>query len=444
MKLPFLGGSRKDGPKKRGGLTMSGHALKDQNLGAEFILANIEDAVVMVGSDGQIHLFNPAASNITGWPAEEAVGLDFHNVLQLIDEQGKPYPPAKHPFATALASAAPVHDSKAILNTRTAKRVPVSVIVSPVLGQKGQPTGNVVGVFRDITREKAEESQRSDFISTASHEMRTPIAAIEGYLALALNEKVAKIDSSARKYLEKASAATAHLGQLFADLLTSSKAEDGRLANYPQVVEVGEIVKQVAEAARFKSTEKGLQLRVIVSKDQEEANAQVMRPLYYAFVDPNRLREVMQNIVDNALKYTDEGMITIRLTGDFSVVQIQVQDTGPGISADDLPHLFQKFYRVDSSMTRTIGGTGLGLFISRRIIEMNNGRIWAESLPGKGSTFFINLPRLTAAKALQLQQRQAAEITPLAARPPAAGFGENHATMSENLKRIENPVGENR
>ena len=399
--------------KHRSGLTLSDSASKDQHLGADFILANIEDGVVMVGADNRIHLFNPAASKITGWPAEEAVGLDFHNVLQLLDEQGHPYDPNNHPFAKTLVSGEPVRDSKAVLNTRSLKHLPVSVIVSPVVGENGRPSGNVVGVLRDITREKAEESQRSDFISTASHEMRTPIAAIEGYIALALNEKVAKVDDSARKYLEKASAATKQLGTLFADLLTSSKAEDGRLVSYPIVVEVGEIVEQVSEAARFNAKSKGLQLRYMVSKDQEKANAQVMRPLYYGFIDPNRLREVLQNIIDNAIKYTSDGTVTIRLTGDPSVIQIQVQDTGPGIPAEDVPHLFQKFYRVDSSMTRTMGGTGLGLFISRKIIEVSNGRLWVESTLGKGSTFFINLPRLTGEKALELQKRQASTVNPM-------------------------------
>jgi signal transduction histidine kinase len=179
------------------------------------------------------------------------------------------------------------------------------------------------------------------------------------------------------------------------------------------VVEVGEIVQQAAEASRFNAKSKGLQLRYMVSKDQEKAQGQVMRPLYYAFIDPNRLREVLQNIIDNAIKYTPEGAVTVRLTGDISVIQIQVQDTGPGIPPEDVPHLFQKFYRVDSSLTRTVGGTGLGLFISRKIIEMSNGRIWVESTLGKGSTFFINLPRLTGEKALELQKRQASTVSPL-------------------------------
>ncbi len=407
--------SRNKRPKattRQGGLAVSERVMKNERLSSDFILSAIEDGVVMVGDDGQINLFNPAASHITGWPAAEAVGLDFRSVLTLLDAQGKPYPSENHPVGKTLATGIPSRDSKSVLRTKSGKHIPVSIIVSPVI-ENEKPAGSVIGVFRDITKEKAEESQRSDFISTASHEMRTPIAAIEGYLALALNEKIAKMDDNARKYLVKASDSTHHLGALFQDLLTSSKAEDGRLVSYPVVAEIGEIVEQAADAGKFNAKSKGLDLRLVVSGDQEKSTGQVIRPLYYAFVDPNRLREVLQNIIDNAIKYTMEGSVTLRLTGDSTVVQIQVQDTGPGIPPEDVPHLFQKFYRVDNSMTRSVGGTGLGLFISRKIIEMYNGRIWVESQVDKGSTFFINLPRLTGEKALELQRQQASQVSPL-------------------------------
>jgi signal transduction histidine kinase len=134
----------------------------------------------------------------------------------------------------------------------------------------------------------------------------------------------------------------------------------------------------------------------------------VVKPLYYVHVDPDRLREVITNLFDNGVKYTDSGKISIALTGNNDVVQLYVKDTGPGIPATDLPHLFQKFYRVDSSATRSIGGTGLGLFICRKIIELYNGRIWVESTVGQGSTFYINLPRISSQKATELQAQEAA------------------------------------
>jgi signal transduction histidine kinase len=172
------------------------------------------------------------------------------------------------------------------------------------------------------------------------------------------------------------------------------------------------MLEQVAEAARFHAKEKNLTLSYSVSTDPAAAG-KTIRPLYYAYVDPNRIREVFQNIIDNAIKYTMDGNIDVRLTGDSNVTQIQVKDTGGGIAAEDIPHLFQKFYRVDNSTTRTVGGTGLGLFICRKIVELYNGRIWVESVLGKGSTFFINLPRLNSQQALEIQRKQASTISPL-------------------------------
>jgi len=393
------------------GKAVSEQILKSAHLSSDFILETIEDGVVMVGHDNVIHAFNQAASNLTGWPAEEALGLDFKSVLPLVNERGEQYPAEHHPFTQALSTGTAVRDNKGMVVTRRGKQIPISLIVSPVTDPKKKVPVSVVGVFRDITKEKAEESQRSEFISTASHEMRTPIAAIEGYLALTLNDEVSKIDDRARKYLEKAHLSTKQLSQLFQDLLTSSKAEDGRLTSYPSVVEIGELVGQVTDAARFNAEAKGLTLQFTVSN--EETAARVVRPLFYAFVDPNRMREVLQNIIDNAIKYTLAGEVKVVVTGDSTVIQIQIQDTGPGIPAEDIIHLFQKFYRVDNSMTRSVGGTGLGLFISRKIVELYDGRIWAESQLDKGSTFFINLPRLGTDKALEMQKQEAAQASPL-------------------------------
>jgi PAS domain S-box-containing protein len=397
---------------QQGGVAVS----NTYHLSSDFILGAIEDGVIMVGKDNLIQLINPAASKITEWPAEEAVGLDFHSVLNVTNEKGEPLPDELRPFPKALTSGQTIRENNLHLTTKTGKRVVLSIIVSPLFEAVGQPTTGAIGVFRDITQEKAEQAQRSDFISTASHEMRTPVAAIEGYLSLVLNPKIAKVDDNARKLLEKASAATKHLGVLFQDLLTSSRAEDGALQSYPQAIELGEVVQQVAEAERFHAQEKGLSLRFVVSSDPAIGGGKVIKPLYYVYADTHRIQEVLTNLINNAIKYTPEGGVTVTLTGDATVIQVQVADTGPGIPSEDLPHLFQKFYRVDNTMTRTIGGTGLGLFICRKIIELYNGRIWIESQLGKGSIFFINLPRLSSSQALEMQQKQASSASPLDSR----------------------------
>jgi PAS domain S-box-containing protein len=394
-----------------------GHPGSNQSSGvtfdSEFVLSTIEDGVVMVGTDNVIHLFNPAAGKITSWPPDQASGLEYHSVLTLTDEHGTAYPADVHPFSKSLKTNVTVKDSHGMIQTRNGKLIPISLIVSPLQPTPNGTNSGVVGVFRDITEEREEEKRRTDFISTASHEMRTPIASIEGYLSLALNEKVSHIDDRAKGYLLKAHDATKHLGQLFQDLLTSSKAEDGRLVSNPTVIEAGELLKQVCDDAKFGAQKKGLTLDFAQGSNKEVTGVKVINPLYYTYVDPNRMREVVQNLIDNAIKYTNQGGVSLAISGDSNIIQIQIKDTGTGIPEEDIPHLFQKFYRVDNTNTREVGGTGLGLYISRRIVELYDGRIWVESHLGKGSIFFINLPRLTKEQALEKQRSAASTVSPM-------------------------------
>ncbi|MDQ3159241.1 MAG: ATP-binding protein [bacterium] len=376
------------------------------------ILDAIEDGVIMIGPDKVITTYNPGAEQITGWDADEAIGLEISSVLKLVDPKGNKYSTSEHPMYKIFSKQSAIRDNKAVLLTKSGKTAALHISVSPLYNDNQEISG-AVAVFRDVSKERSQENQRADFISTASHEMRTPVAAIEGYLALAMNPNISQIDEKAKSYLEKAHASTQHLGQLFQDLLTSAKAEDGRLSSHPVVVELGELMEEITEDLKFGAQKKGLQVEFIVGAsnlvDASSHNKEV-RPLYYAYGDADRLREVITNIFDNAVKYTEEGKISIGLTGDEHVIQFYIQDTGAGIPPEDLGHLFQKFYRVDNSATRTIGGTGLGLFISKKIIELYEGKIWAESELGKGSIFYVNLPRLDSAQAEQMKRQ--AETNP--------------------------------
>lgn len=381
------------------------------------LISSIAEGVAVIDEQGRVQVFNPAAANVTGWPGQEAIGIDYHSVLQMIDSKGRQLTSDHDPIARVFATAETVVDNDMRMNTRNNKELELSFVASPITNKDGGVVA-VVAVFRDVSQERSEERQRAEFISTASHEMRTPVAAIEGYLALAMNDNVSKIDSKARSYLEKAHSSTQHLGKLFQDLLTAAKSEDGRLQNNGKVTEFGEFVDQIAEDLRFMAEKKGLILEYDSGNGSSGPNtvagAQALRPLYYTHIDPERMREVITNLFDNAVKYTPEGKISIKLSGDDNWVTISITDTGIGIPQEDIPHMFQKFYRVDNTATRQIGGTGLGLFISRKIVEMNHGKIWVESEVNKGSTFYISLPRISQDKANELKKQEAAAETPLA------------------------------
>lgn len=385
--------------------------LKNKQVQSEILIQSLADGIIVTNPDGKIGLINSVAASMLEWPADEAAGLDINLVAKLRTDADAEITHEDNPFTTAYANKASAHATLKLVGKNN-KQTIVSIVASPIMVSGSDTPSGVVAVLRDVSVEHKEEKQRADFISTASHEMRTPVAAIEGYLALALNEKVSKIDPKARNFLEKAHESTQHLGKLFQDLLTSAKAEDGRLVSHPVVVEMGAYLEQLTDAFTFSAQKKGLLAEFIIGTTPSEGQDKIIRPLYYTSADPDRLREAITNLFDNAVKYTPSGKVSLGLTGNADVVQMFIRDTGPGIPKDDIPHLFQKFYRVDNSATRTIGGTGLGLFICRKIIELYHGRIWAESELGKGSTFYINLPRLSSQKALELQQVQSQDQAP--------------------------------
>jgi len=390
-------------------LSMLSGMVKSKQEQAETIIQSISDGVIVYDTTGKINLINPSAAALVQWAVKDTLGIDIHSVINLAREDGKPLD-SKNDIFNYVLNSKKTFNQTLLLVGRENKHTMVSLVISPVIVQGKSNVVGAVAVIRDVTLQHQAEQQRADFISTASHEMRTPVAAIEGYLALALNEKVSSIDSKARDYLEKAHESTEHLGKLFQDLLTSAKAEDGRLSNHPQVVELGNFLEQLAESLRFAAQKKQLALEFLYGADsvidasKAVGGNRLVRPLYYVYADPERLSEVITNLFDNACKYTDQGKVSIGLTGDKSVVQFYIRDTGAGIPAEDIPHLFQKFYRVDNSATRTVSGTGLGLFICQKIVELYGGRIWVESKLKTGSTFYINLPRLSNERAATLKK----------------------------------------
>ena len=364
---------------------------------SDIIINSIADGVVVIDAKGVLQLLNPAAQTMLGWPNHDAVGLDYRSVIKLTDGMGNQVTDDLSPIHQVMASNKSISDSNLTLVSKSNKKISLSLVVLPV--GVYSPASGVIAVFRDITREKEEERQQAEFISTASHEMRTPVAAIEGYLGLAMNPSTAVIDDKARMYLQKAHESTQHLGKLFQDLLTVSKAEDARLIPKQQAIDIISFTREIVDSLSQRAKDKGLFVNFAPGNEGEHSK---ILPAYYAFVDPDQMREVISNLVDNAIKYTKQGSVTIDVTGDADNITVSVADTGIGIPPEDLPHLFQKFYRVDNSDTREIGGTGLGLYISRRLTEANSGHITTTSAYGKGSIFSVQMPRISNERATKL------------------------------------------
>lgn len=381
------------------------HNVKDK-LGevtakSEVVINAIGDGVVAIDSLGNIKLINPAAQDIVGWNSADAISLNYKSVLKLINHSEKELDSANDPIAQVLNLNQQVRTNDLGLETKSGKKILISLVVSPI----GEVGSGVIAVFHDITKEKAEERQQAEFISTASHEMRTPVASIEGYVSLAMNPRTAQIDIRAREYLNKAHQSAQHLGHLFQDLLDVSKADDGRLSNNPKVVNIVALVQDTVQSFKPKATEKGL--RLIFKPMPDDDNVKHIAPEYSVNLDNDHIREVIDNLVENAIKYTLAGDVIVDVTATDDHVVVSVKDSGIGISAEDMPHLFQKFYRIDNKDTREIGGTGLGLYLSRRLTEIMGGRIWAESTLGVGTTFFVDLPRVSSEQAQMITEQSA-------------------------------------
>lgn len=359
---------------------------------AEMALNAIGDGVIMIDEAGVIKFANPAAARMTGYgDPSNLVGLSYQLVMKLETLDGATVDSTQSKLTQAIAANQAVTLREYVLVAMQGQhKDAIALTLTPTDG----PHADKIITFRDITKELAEEEEQSEFISTASHEMRTPVASIEGYLGLALNPQTATIDARARQYLEAAHASSQHLGRLFKDLLDVTKLDDGRMKPRLAPVDIVAVVREMAQAHVPKMQAK--HLKYSFGTADAVNNGQRVEPRVYAAVDLDFMREVLDNLIENAIKYTpDGGEIWVNARGDGDKALINVTDTGIGISPEDAAHVFQKFYRVDNSQTRSIGGTGLGLYLVKQRVEALGGRVWVESAFGEGSTFFVSLPRLS-------------------------------------------------
>lgn len=381
---------------------------------AKIVIDNISDGITFIDANGIIHLFNPAAEQLLAWSEAETLQLNYKTIFRFVNSASQPISDAENPITRTLSSNKPQASDSFYLLTHSEQKVSVSIKVTPITTQDGDMTINdgAIVVFRDITRERAEQNAQTDFISTASHEMRTPVAIIEGYLGMILNPETATIDNRARMYAQKAHDSVKRLGRLFQDLLDVTKADDHRIDNNPCLLDAKLVAKQVVQDFLGKAAAKGLTLQFNDAEAGLSHGERVLAPPAIICADLDQLNEILDNIIENAIKYTKQGGVKVSVDVDSNRVRFTVTDTGIGIPEEDVPHLFQKFYRVDNSQTREIGGTGLGLYLIKRLADNIGGTVGVKSVYGQGSTFWLELDNLTREQAIQkareIQARQAA------------------------------------
>jgi PAS domain S-box-containing protein len=324
-------------------------------------LETIADGVVLLDAKGVVLLWNHAAETITGRPRTDVVGRPGAEVLPgYADSAGRP------PLDGSRPETVPVEvDGRELW-----------LSFSAVEFDEG-----TVYAFRDLTEDRAIEQMRSDLVATVSHELRTPLAAIYGAAVTVRRPDMDVGDETRDRLLEIIETESNRLAEIVNDLLLASHLDSGRLQLDIDVVDPTALTASVIDAARTHLPE-GVTLELAAPKKLPGVRA-----------DEQQLRQVLVNLVENAVKYSpDGGPVTVRLKREADHVLWTVSDRGLGIPASERRRVFEKFYRLDPHMRRGIGGTGLGLYICRELVNRHDGRIWVEANNGKGSCFFVQIP----------------------------------------------------
>jgi PAS domain S-box-containing protein len=331
-------------------------------------LEYVDDGVILVDEAGVVRLWNPTAAISLRRPALEAVGRP---IAELLDDW------------QSLQSRIPVASEPQAGGASRAQTLPVEVqgderwlSISAV-----RFPGGTVYAFRDVTDERAVEQMKTDFVSTVSHELRTPLAAIYGAAMTLRRHDVAVEEAQRDRLLEVVSSEADRLARIVNDILWASRLESGRMSIAIERCDAAAIASEVVDVLRSRAP---AEIEVAVRK---------ARGLPQVAADPDKLRQILTNLIDNAIKYSpDGGRVEVELARSGGRVRFRVTDQGLGIPPAEQDRIFEKFFRLDPNLTRGVGGTGLGLYISRELVTRMNGRIWVDSDGRTGSSFFLELP----------------------------------------------------
>ena len=329
------------------------------------VLDAVGDGIFLVDGAGVIRLWNRAAALVTGMRGDSVRDTPVVEVFPEWEALVARIPVVEH-GATAQAATLPAR-----VGTRDLWLSFVAVSI---------PDG-IVYAFRDLTSERRLEEEKSDFIATISHELRTPMAAVYGAAQTLLMRNDELTPEQKQAMLEMVASQSARLGQITEAVLLATQLDRGTLSVESEAVDVGELARATVEAMRP-------QLPPSADVDLE-----IAPQVGTASGARDRIQQVLVNLLDNAVKYGGKGTVNVRVEPANGVVRILVTDSGPGIPFAEQQRIFEKFYRSGPELTRATGGTGLGLYISRELVQRMGGRLEVRSQPGAGSTFVVELPR---------------------------------------------------
>ncbi|MBU1669486.1 MAG: PAS domain-containing sensor histidine kinase [Actinobacteria bacterium] len=343
------------------------------------IFASLGHGMYVVDTERRILLWNRAAESILGWSEEEALGRSCREFIGHTDDNGRQLCDEDCPLVASMGESHSIFAGTVWGQSRDGVKIPVNVSCAPLFDGDGKLVG-AVEVFSDMTHEKELESFKNSMVSVVAHELRTPLTSMKGYLELVIDGEVGGVTGQQREFLGIVESNVVRLEELVNDLLDLGRLESGRVVVHWEPMDLETMLGETLDTLRPMAVERGLRLDFEVS---ETPPVQGDRQLF---------ARVLSNLVSNAVKYTVEGGITIRLGRDGDRASIEVEDTGVGIPEDELGLVLEKFFRASTAAGTGSTGSGLGLSITGEIVEKHDGELRLQSTVGKGSRFTVLLP----------------------------------------------------
>ena len=336
------------------------------------VLRHMSDGVIATDRRGRIVIMNTAALDILNLKSEKVIGIPLLSILPLEE---------KVTFRELLETQ---HERLIHLEEDGEDSI-VQCEFSVIQRESGFISG-LVCVLTDVTEQQKIDRERRNFVSNVSHELRTPLTSIKSYTE-ALVDGAWENKEIAPGFLKVIETETDRMMRMITDLLNLSRMDQNRLALEKEFINMNELVVHIVN--RFEM--------VLQSEPYRDKNYRILTDItqrdLWVELDQDKITQVLDNIVNNAIKYSpDGGRIIVRLMETHTDIIVSVSDEGLGISRKDIPHLFDRFYRVDKARSRAMGGSGLGLAIAQEVIQLHGGKIWVNSIENKGSTFFVSLP----------------------------------------------------
>lgn len=349
----------------------------------EALLTSIGDGLFATDEQGKISFVNQEAQRMLGWTAKDMIGSIAYRFFRLEDEKGEVIPDEKRPTLVTLSTKkshhSPVLPHPYYFVRKDKTRFPAQISATPIIVD--DVVVGTIQVFRDVTDETEFDRRKSEFISIASHQLRSPLSATKWLSDMLRKGDVGPLQPKQKELADKLFDANERMVVLVNELLNVSRLEAGTTKLSPEPTAMGELIAGViAEHAV-----------ILQSHGQKFDFAE--KPLPTINVDRLLMREVLANIISNASKYSPEGStVTVRAEDDGMEVRVSVKDQGIGIPRSAQKQMFRKFFRADNAAKSVITGTGLGLYVVKSIIELHGGKIWFESEENKGTTFFFTIP----------------------------------------------------